>query len=294
VERRLAIHASADAQALSRRGASRAGCAALAALLLAAAAGTAGAQPKTRAARAAFNKGVTAYQKGNFQAAADALGKSFEIERDPDTLFAWAQAERKLDHCDKAIVLYEQLLQQPTLPDANRTAVEQKLAECRTIVAQVAPPSAETAVAPPSTTRSEPVTTGADSAPAAASLASPAFAPESSDAGSPVYHWYKDPVGLSLLGVGIAAAGVGGGYLLSARSVASDAKAATNYDQVKPLNDKVDQRNKIGAGALIVGGVLVAGGAGWILWKQHDSGERRVVTGWLLPGTGGVALSGRF
>jgi tetratricopeptide (TPR) repeat protein len=270
------------------------GCAALAALVLAATAGTAVARPKTRAARAAFDKGVTAYQKNNFQAAADALGRSFEIERDPDTLFAWAQAERKLDRCDRAIVLYEQLLQHPNLPEANRSVVEQKLAECRTIVAQVAPP-AEATVAPAPVARAEPVTAAPELQPAAGPVSSPpGSGPESPSAESPAYRWYKDPVGLSLVGVGLVAAGIGGGYLLAARAAASDAQAAASYDQIRPLNDKIDQRNKIGAGALIAGGVLVVGGASWILWKQHDSGERRVVTGWLSPGSAGVVLGGRF
>jgi tetratricopeptide (TPR) repeat protein len=271
------------------------GCAALAALLLAATAGTAVARPKTRAARAAFDKGVTAYQKNNFQAAADALGRSFEIERDPDTLFAWAQAERKLDRCDRAIVLYEQLLQHPNLPEANRSVVEQKLAECRTIVAQVAPPPPAEATVPPAVARAEPVTAASEPQPAAGPVApSPGSGPESPQAESPAYRWYKDPVGLSLVGVGLVAAGIGGGYLLAARAAASDAQGATSYDQIGPLNGKIDQRNKIGAGALIAGGVLLVGGASWILWKQHDSGERRVVTGWLSPGSAGVVLGGRF
>src|SRR6185436_14201758 len=94
-------------------------------------AGAADAKPRRRDARVAFDRGVTAYQKGNFEAASEALGKSFTLERDVDTLFAWAQSERKLEHCDKAIELYEKLLAF-NLPAANREAVETKLTECRT------------------------------------------------------------------------------------------------------------------------------------------------------------------
>src|SRR5215468_11101614 len=111
----------------------------LAAVSLMGVAGSADARPKRRDAKAAFDRGVVAYQKGNFQGASEALGKSFELERDVDTLFAWAQAERKLEHCDKAIDLYQQLLTF-NLPSANRMAVENKLVECRTIIAQQAPP----------------------------------------------------------------------------------------------------------------------------------------------------------
>jgi hypothetical protein len=54
-------------------------------------------------------------------------------------LFAWAQAERRLDHCEKAIELYLKLLEFP-LPAANKSAVEDKIAECRVVLEQLLKP----------------------------------------------------------------------------------------------------------------------------------------------------------
>ena len=82
---------------------------------------TASAAPKGAEARAAFDKGVAAYKKADYAGASDALGRSFTLEADADTLYAWAQTERKLNHCDKAVELYERLLTMD-LPEANKAA----------------------------------------------------------------------------------------------------------------------------------------------------------------------------
>ena len=137
----FAVSAGADAaQALSGRAprARIAMAVVLAGVALVAVARSADAKPRRRDAKAAFDRGIAAYQKGNYQGASDALGKSFDLERDPDTLYAWAQAERKLDRCDKAIDLYQQLLAF-NLPGTNKEVIENLLAECRKIVAPDAP-----------------------------------------------------------------------------------------------------------------------------------------------------------
>src|SRR5262249_7080555 len=187
------------------------------------------ARPKRRDARAAFDRGGGACQKGNYEAASEALGKSFELERDVDTLFAWAQTERKLDHCDKAIGLYEQLLTF-ILPQANRTAVEQKLAECRAMIA----PSPATPAPPPS----EPVAPVAPPPPPATPTPRPVAAPPPAVAPPPEApraaevasgrSWYTDPIALSLLGAGVVAGGVGAGFLVAAESASNGSKSATD------------------------------------------------------------------
>jgi tetratricopeptide (TPR) repeat protein len=314
MDRRFAVHAGAVAsQALSgRAGHLRIAMAAvLAAVSLAGAARSADARPKRRDAKAAFDRGIAAYQKGNYQGASDELAKSFELERDVDTLYAWAQAERKLDRCDKAIELYQQLLAS-NLQAANRTAVEDKLAECRTIIAQqppvaapppsqpVAPPAGSSPAAPAPAAPAAPVPSGPAVIPPSAPVvaaATPIDAPPETPPAEPrpSYVPYKDPIALGLIGAGIVAAGVGAGFLAAAHSASNDASKATTYPALLDADNKVDQRNKIGGGGLIAGGVLVAGGVGWILWKHHESGEQRTVTGWLAPGGGGgLVISGPF
>jgi tetratricopeptide (TPR) repeat protein len=260
----------------------------LAAVLLAGAS-PAAAKPKRRDAKLAFDRGVAAYKKNSFVAASAALAKSFELERDVDTLFAWAQAERKLDHCDKAIDLYEKLLAFD-LPAANRQAVDVKLEECRAIVAE-STPKVEPAPAEPA--RIEPPR--ADPAPGAVEpvvVAPPRAAAEPADRRA----WYKDPVALALLGGGVVASGIGAGLLVSARSLDSDSKTAfqgNHYDDAQRLADQAKSRGNIGLITVSAGGALVIGGVVWIALHRGSS-EQRTVTGWLAPGGGGLAVAGGF
>ena len=106
----------------------------------------AAAAPKSAPAKVAFDEGIAAYQKEDWAGASAAFGRSYELEHDTEALFAWAQAERKQGHCDKALDLYEKLLA-ANLPAENAAAVREKRDECRAIVGtKPAPPPP---VAPP-------------------------------------------------------------------------------------------------------------------------------------------------
>jgi tetratricopeptide (TPR) repeat protein len=296
VERRFAVLAGDDTQALSRRRARRRTW--LVVLALASVASPAAARPKRRDARVAFDRGVAAYKKGSFEAAAEALGKSFELERDADTLFAWAQSERKLERCDKAIELYEKLLTFD-LPQANKDAVSTSLAECR---AQV--PTPEHKVEPPPVTpppvTPPPVTPQAnpkvESPPEPGRIADRAMAPPSAsptDTPHAARAWYKDPIALTLVGSGVVGIGVGAGFLVSASAAHSDFMSAKSYNEAQQLLDKAQSRQTIGFVAAGAGAALVAGGVVWIL-VHRDSTEQHAVTGWLAPSGGGLAVAGAF
>jgi tetratricopeptide (TPR) repeat protein len=123
----------------------------------------------------------------------------------------------------------------------------------------------------------------------------PATSPEAPPAAfvPATWAWYRDPIALALLGTGVAAVGVGTGFWLSAQSADHDAKTATTYQQVRNAGDRASQR---GTRAAIAGGVgiaLVGGGVAWIV-LHRDASEQRTVTGWLVPGGGGLAVHGRF
>ena len=116
MERRFAVHAGSHRQAL------------IAAILVSAA--TAQAAPKDKEAKKMFDKGVAAYTKGDYAAASAALSESYAREGDPETLFAWAQSEKKLGHCGNAVELYNTLLAFD-LPVENKKVIEGQLAECK-------------------------------------------------------------------------------------------------------------------------------------------------------------------
>lgn len=268
MERRLAVHAGARRQAL------------IAVLVLAAA--PAHAAPKDAEARRLFDRGVAAYTKGDLAAAAQALSESYAREGDPETLFAWAQAERKLGHCESAIELYNTLLAFE-LPAANKKVIEQQLAECKQIVDDKQ--KKEPIAAPPPAAPAAP-------APAPAVVSAPGPAPPPS---APVHEgraWWRDPVGDGLAIGGVVGLGVGTALLLSARSADQAKDSAMSYAQFKANADTAHDRGVEGVIGLAAGGVLLAGGIAW--YATHRDSDAAVVTGWLAPRGAGIGFSGAF
>lgn len=323
MEQRLAVHAGHHAEALSsRRFTTGQRWRWMLVLSVVVSASVADARPTRRDARAAFERGVAAYSKRNFSAASDALARSFELERDADTLFAWAQAQRQLGNYTKAIELYSALLGF-SLAAKNRAAVEAQLAECRDALAGQQP----TVVQPPRVAAlpDEPeAQVGASSPPvgdrpapdASAAVVRPAVAPPPAAVIAPERaSWYRDPIALGLAGSGILVTAVGGGLLYTAWSLDQDSKAAfesNQYDMAQSLADRAKSRDTLAVVTMGVGGVLVVGGAVWIAThrgKEHASGHAapgsargpvdsspgwRTVTGWVAPGSAGLAVFGAF
>ena len=242
------------------------------------------AAPKGSQAKAAFTKGLAAYKKGAFDTASENLAKSFGLEADPDTLFAWAQSERQRGKCDKAIELFEKLLAYE-LPDENKRAIREKVDECKAILGPqkpVAEPPPEPAPAPAQPPE-----------PAPPAVAPAETARPRSDASAPEGRaWWKDPVGGVLVGAGVVGVGVGGYFLLSARSAQSDADAATNYFDFEEHSRRAESQGRNGLIAALAGGALV--GAGVIWYATRDSPKSTTISAWLAPGTGGVLARARF
>ena len=262
MERRVAVHARAPRQEVRW----------LAAIALVLGASTASAAPKGAEAKAAFDAGVAAYTKGDYAGAAAALNKSYDLEPDVETLFAWAQTERKLDHCDQASALYAKLLA-ADIPAENKEVVREKFDECQKILAAQPPKEPDK----PVVVQPTPVQPPPPSPPQH----------ESSRA------WWKDPVGGALVGVGVIGLGVGGVFLVQARSADKDKASAPSYGEFQRLEDRAESRGKLGVGALIGGGVLVTAGIVW--YATHGSSSKQTtVTGWLDTGGGGLAAFGSF
>jgi hypothetical protein len=269
VERRFRVHAGTHRQAL------------IAAFVLAAV--PAGAAPKRADAKQEFDRGVAAYQKSDFAGAAAAFGKSFALEVDAETLFAWAQAERKLDRCDKATELYAKLLAME-LPAENKAVIEGQIAECKAIL------DAQKPVEPPAPAPVEPATAPApvEAAPA------PTPAPAQAVTAAPEGHaWYRDPVGDGLVAVGVVGLGVGVAFLVSAHSAEQAIPSAADYDAAKVLHDRASSRGTLGSVSMIAGGALVVGGIVWLVHHAHAS-SGTTISGWVAPGTGGLAVTGGF
>lgn len=246
------------------------------------------AAPSSPASKKEFERGVKAYSAGDYDAAADAMSKSYALEKDPETLFAWAQAERKLDNCDKAIELYKELLGYD-LPPENKQVIQQNIAECKQVLADNQKPAPvdhpvpvdkADAAAPPPTTTPAPTPT-------------PAPAPVDQPVSEGGRSWWKDPVGDGLVVVGIGGLAFGGVELMSASKADSDKAKATSYPDFLRLEKKAHDDGQLGVIAAGAGGGLVVLGILW--YATHRDHHEHQVTGWLAPtGGGGIAWTGGF
>ncbi len=244
------------------------------------------AAPKKKDAKAAFDRGVAAYQREDYAKAATELGKSFDLEADLETLYAWAQAERMQEDCDAASKLYRKLLGYD-LPDENKEVIREKLEECRKILDEP-----EEAVE---------ITEGEDDWPAGEPRARPTDEDlPSMRPGKPGSPWYTDKIGHVLVGGGAVAVVIGVVFL----GQASDAQAAaqTSYDDFAAANERAESRGRMGSTALIIGGGLILGGLAHYVLRDDGSrpatliedSDETVVVPWLNADGGGLATMGRF
>jgi len=298
VERRFAVHAGPYRQAL------------IVSLLLGAA--TASAAPKQKQARRLFDKGVAAYTKGDYTAASAALSESYKKEADVETLFAWAQSERKLGRCASAVELYNQLLA-TDLPDENKKVIEGQLAECKQILGKEGasglgprPPAPEPDKKAEPEKQPEPAKPDdkkPEAPPVAQVEAPPPSEPEARGPRPEAHPWWKDPVGDALVVTGAVGLGVGIAMYASAHSADGDKASAMSYSQYKHDVDTAHDHGLYAVIGLTAGAALVAGGIAWYATHQ-DSGERATVSGlpaegvrlhvYFAPTGGGVAFSRGF
>lgn len=188
-------------------------------------------------ARELNNSGNAAYELGNYDEAIDHFTGAYKAYPDARILFNLAQAYRKRQAYDRALELYRNYLR--NVPNAaNRTAVEELIAELETLVAKQKaadsrPPQGTTATLP-------------EAPPVVSRIEEPR-------------PWYSNALGWSLVGSGVLAAGVGIGFFASASSLEDELAVATDTEKAG-LRSDIHTRRTVGAVFTIVGGVAVAGG----------------------------------
>jgi hypothetical protein len=216
--------------------------------------------PTSPGARARWQAGVAAYQARDYPAAAREFEASYALEPRRATIFAWAQARRLGGDCEAAVALYRRYLETRPSREGTRAAQEQ-IARCEQVLATESRPP-EPGSAPPS--------------PAAAPAVSPAPPPapdgalaDRLDRAGPAPRALGDPLGLALVGTGVAALGVGGAFFWTSHSAAGDADVATSYERYQELHDRARQHRSIAIAATAVGSALVAGGVIRFLVVRH-------------------------
>jgi tetratricopeptide (TPR) repeat protein len=238
----------------------------------AAARGQQATQQQMVAARAHFQAAEAAKTSGDYQSAVTEYLAAYQLYPDPEFFFDIGEVYRLAGNEPEALTYYQKYLD---LDPGGRGAAAAHIAidELRRSIA--ARQAAARRAADDEAMRKQPATSQV-----------PPTAPAT-------HAWYRDPISLTLLGTGVAAIGVGTGFLVSAQSADHDARTAPTYQQAQDAANRASQRSTVGSITGGVGGALVGVGLAWIL-LHHDASEPRTITGWLASGGGGLTITGPF
>jgi tetratricopeptide (TPR) repeat protein len=241
--------------------------------VLAAVIGIAIAAPRVASADAASDlvkRGLAEYKAGKYAASAATLEKAYKLDPKPETLFAWAQAERLLGDCEAAIPLYKKLLEQTADLNAGKL-VRENLALCEP------EPAPEPAVVEPPAPEPEPVR-------------EPEARPEPLPPPPAKIIEHRGPGGLaiSLIAAGALGIGVGGGFFIASNASADAAGRARTVEDYEDLRAKADSQRTI---SLVAGGAGVALLAVGIVQAIRHAGPHEVEpTVGVAPAPGGASV----
>ncbi len=241
-------------------------------------------------------KATKAHGEGKYDVALRELLAAYQLDPQPDLLFAIAQVYAKLDNCAEAIPFYDKFLATTDDPQA-RPVVTEAIDTCKARLAQAQP---EPAASPPP----EPVAAPAVPEPAPEPKPEvPAPTPEvrRDEPVAPVVArvdttarpWYRDSIGDTLVIGGVIAGVVGVVMYGQARS---DLDSAETSQTLAGYHDLIDSgHSKRLYSVLFVGGGAALVGAGVAHFLLRDHGGVAGGVG-IVPASGGglVTWSGGF
>lgn len=218
--------------------------------------------------QAHMRNAAEAHKAGDFARARTELEAAYALDPKPALLYALGQVNVKLGNCANAITFYDQYLATNPSP-ASADAARQAISVCRLAQEQAkreAPVPTEPGETPPT--------------PAVETSPLPPPAPSRRP-------WYSRPVGLALLGGGVAGIAVGGVLYGSARSTQSDADAATSYERAAQLDSDAHGTRTL---SLVVGSAGVAlAAAGIVYYVLTSSSESSGVA--IVPRADGAIVT---
>jgi tetratricopeptide (TPR) repeat protein len=212
-----------------------------------------------------IQKATDAHQAGKYDVALTELQAAYELDPQPDLLYAIGQVHVKLGRCDEAIVSYEKFLATKP-PKEPASAAQEAIDNCKKELAAAPPPP------PPPDPQPQP----------------PPPPPPPPPEARP---FYTDLLGTALVGVGVASLAAGGVFYVSARGTLDDADAAMTYSEHADLVDDARMKRNL---SIVFGGVGIAAvGVGVWHWMKFRSEQQSVV---VMPTASGgmVSWAGRF
>lgn len=240
--------------------------------------------PKQPEAAKLLEEGQVKYKAENFDGAIEDFKNGYEIEADPAFLIAWAQAERQRGRCRAAVRLYQRFLATDP-PEVAQEFARDGIVRCADQLAADQPlPDAD-----------EPLATDPDGDPPTDDPPSGVEPDEAEQAPKPDKRnrWYRDPLGTSLVAVGVAGAGVGAGLLIGAQVEFN--RGSGDYGEFDERVDRIDNLRIAGGAVLGVGAAILIGGViRWVVvGTRKNDGPANV--GFILDrNRAGLTITGRF
>lgn len=235
-------------------------------------------------------RGRVAYDLQDWATAVSEYRAAYEAEQNGDYLFGLAQAQRQSGNYAAAIYTFKAYKRLEGVSAEQMSAADLLIGKCEAERAKVE--AAQAAAAKPPVQGPE----NLPSAPTAlaAQRVQPPF--EAAGAGGaraePTRRaFYEDVLGDGLFIAGLAAAGVGGGLLVSGNSAMREIAAERTESEARDAADAAHRAQLGGSLLLPVGGVLVVAGV-W-RWISGGSDAPRAVES-LSLGPGYVGYSGQF
>lgn len=237
------------------------------------------AKPSNPQAAGHYEEGLELFSAGDYEGAAASLEKAFAIEEDWVIAYAWAQAEFNQGDCAATVRIYKKVLGMAEVNEDARAAAQEAINYC---AEQLADNQADPTAPPPVQEREM----GDPTEPEV--IESPSPQPEDE---KPARKWYLDPLGDTLVAVGVVGVGVGAGLLIGAQVEAT--QGSSSYSAHGDRVDRVDRFRIGGAVALGVGGALIIGGAvRWGILASRSKSDAQAIR--IVPTGRGLAITGRF
>ncbi len=227
-----------------------------------------------------IDRATQAHADGQFAVALNELKTAYQLDPQPELLYAIGQVYVKLDNCPIATEYYERFL--ATLPDAEaESEIRGAIAACK---GRKAAPGSDPTSQPPPPPPAAP-------APGSEPIVE---APQPAIRIDPPERWYKDRLGGALVIGGTVTTLVG---VLVYRAAASDLDSAEAAGTLAGYTELVDAAHtKRAYSVILIGGGLALAGAGVVRYVLHARGtETHDIAVIPVDRDGGlVTWSGRF
>jgi tetratricopeptide (TPR) repeat protein len=223
-------------------------------------------------AKKAYEKGMTAYNLQQFSDALDMFRRGYQEKPDPVFLYNIGQCQRQLGQYEAAAKSYRAYINASSETPANAEQVRGLIGDMDRAAQE------QRAAKPPTGT----------TAPTAIAPANVSPAPVATVESAP-HRWYQNPVGWSLVGVGVASLAISIGMFAHENDLNNQLGSASSIIQAQQLQSDRDTYKAAGIATVAIGGAVLVAGA---VVLGVSARKRPNKTAWIFPRIGVSSVAG--